>query len=114
MNWNRPDAPRFDRLADTTSEKNGTCVSVAEKQSGTAEEVAPWVAAGFEPVRDVFLQLHEDGEELGSALSVYHRGKPVVDLWDGYSAPERQHRWRKDTLVSTFSACKAMTALCLL
>ncbi|MEM9635036.1 MAG: serine hydrolase domain-containing protein [Pseudomonadota bacterium] len=79
-----------------------------------SQKVSPWAAAGFERVQEEFQKLHETGEELGSALCVYLHGKPVVNLWGGFATPEQKSPWQKDTMVSTFSACKAMTALCLL
>ncbi|MEM8812823.1 MAG: serine hydrolase domain-containing protein [Pseudomonadota bacterium] len=74
----------------------------------------PWVASGFEPVETAFRHLQDREEELGSAVCVYLDGQPVVDLWAGYALPSRNVSWRRDTVVSVFSASKALTALCLL
>lgn len=73
-----------------------------------------WVAPGFEPVERAFLQLQQRPEELGSALCVYRDGRAVVDLWAGHDSPRRCRPWRRDTVVSLFSAGKVLTALCLL
>lgn len=90
----------------------GVTISTPSLDEGTGD--SPWVAPGFEAVRDMFLHLREADGELGSALCVYLRGVPVVDLWGGYATPDRDRPWLKDTMVSIFSAGKAMTALCLL
>jgi len=46
-------------------------------------EVKGEVAAGFEPVQQVFEQ-NWKGIEVGASLSVVHKGQKVVDLWGGY------------------------------
>ena len=90
------------------------CVTNSTNQRSETDTPGTWVAPGFEPVRDTFSSLLDADEELGGGLCVYLRGRPVVDLWGGHATPARDRPWRKDTMVSTFSACKAMTALCLL
>lgn len=84
------------------------------QQISQASGREPWVEAGMQPLASAFGDLHESGEELGSALCVYRYGRPVLDIWGGYQDLARQRLWQRDTMVSTFSACKAMTALCLL
>ena len=42
------------------------------------------VAPGWEPVRDAFVQGFELGEDHGAGVSIYHRGKCVVDLMGGW------------------------------
>lgn len=75
---------------------------------------SPWADDKYSKVTEAFYKLHETGREIGSALCIYHNGKPVVDLWAGNILPENSQQWRKDTMTSTFSASKAMVALCLL
>ena len=41
------------------------------------------VRAGFESVRDAFAENFARRHELGGAVSVYHHGEKVVDLWGG-------------------------------
>jgi CubicO group peptidase (beta-lactamase class C family) len=52
--------------------------------------------------------------ELGAALAVSLDGRLVVDLWGGWMDRRRQVPWRRDTLVSLFSASKGLSALCVL
>ena len=64
------------------------------------------VAPGFEPLRDAFARNLR--EEAGAALCVLQDGRVVADLWGGQAAPGRT--WQGDTLVTTFSATKGVSA----
>ncbi|WP_280254829.1 serine hydrolase domain-containing protein [Nocardia wallacei] len=44
----------------------------------------------------------------GGAFAVYLHGRPVVDVWAGYSAPRQ--RWRRDTVALSFSTGKGVAA----
>jgi CubicO group peptidase (beta-lactamase class C family) len=68
-------------------------------------------AAGFEPVREAFLQNFRDGLEVGAATSVVIDGEMVVDLWAGYVDAHRLHPWERDTIVQVMSTTKGLTAL---
>lgn len=76
--------------------------------------VAGFCIDEFAGVRAAFTEQVESGAELGAAVCVTVDGDPVVDLWGGWSDPERTKRWGADTLVNTFSITKTMTALCAL
>ncbi len=52
--------------------------------------------------------------EMGAAVAVTLEGRPVVDLWAGWTDRARTRSWRRDTLVDVFSVGKPMAALCLL
>lgn len=75
-------------------------------------EIEGQVATGFEPIRDAFAANFDAGTEAGAAVSVYHRGRKVVDLWGGTADPETGRRWERDTLQVVFSATKSATAAC--
>ncbi|KAE9551858.1 hypothetical protein FO519_004932 [Halicephalobus sp. NKZ332] len=76
-------------------------------------QVEGFVGPGFEGVRDAFRENLESGwEPDGAALTVYHKGKLVVDLWGGYSDKESRRLWKQDSLAVIFSATKAVSALC--
>ena len=88
-------------------------------------EIGGSVAAGFEKVREAFeanfsreidpmlAMLGDTGPaEVGAAVSIYHRGEKVVDLWGG-EADRRSHRpYTEDTLQLVFSTTKGVTAIC--
>jgi hypothetical protein len=87
-------------------------------------EITGFVEPGFEPVRDAFAANFErepdafnamigiDVCEVGAGVSVFHRGRPVVELWGG-EADRRTHRPYDDqTLQLVFSTSKGVTAIC--
>ena len=39
----------------------------------------------FLEVKELFGALHKSGREVGSSFSVYQDGKPIIDIWGGYS-----------------------------
>jgi CubicO group peptidase (beta-lactamase class C family) len=71
------------------------------------------VAPGFEAVRRAFAANFElDGpyREVGAAIAVYHRGRPVADLWGGVADRAGARPWARDTLINVWSATKGATA----
>jgi CubicO group peptidase (beta-lactamase class C family) len=70
--------------------------------SGTTDE-------RFEAVRDAFATNFVEHAESGAAVTVYHKGRQVVNLWGGERAPGSA--WTADTLVPTLSVGKAISAL---
>jgi CubicO group peptidase (beta-lactamase class C family) len=77
-------------------------------------EVDGTVAAGFEPVRQVFLENLRRRGEWGGAFCAWHEGRVVVDLWGGHADRRRGEPWRADTLATVFSATKGLVALAFL
>jgi CubicO group peptidase (beta-lactamase class C family) len=72
------------------------------------------VATGFERVREAFAANFERDEplrEVGAALSVYHRGERIVDLWGGWRDAARTQPWTRDTLVNVWSTTKGVVAV---
>lgn len=71
------------------------------------------VAPGYEPVREAFAANFEGDEmrrDVGASLSVYRRGKRVVDLWGGWRDIARTQAWTQDTLVNVWSTTKGVVA----
>src|SRR5262245_58676793 len=79
--------------------------------SELATAVDGTVAAGWEPVRDAFERNLAGGREVGAAVAVYHRGRPVVDLAGGSFDEEGTRPYTGDTLQLVFSTTKGITAL---
>ncbi len=69
------------------------------------------VAPGWGAVRDAFVANLESGQETGCAVSVYHRGRKVVDLWGGHFDVAGTTRYSEDTLQLVFSTTKGITAI---
>jgi CubicO group peptidase (beta-lactamase class C family) len=70
-------------------------------------------ADGFAPLAERFAAQVRKGSEIGAALTVYHRGSCVVDLWGGQSDVERATQWERDTRIVVFSATKGLAAMAL-
>jgi CubicO group peptidase (beta-lactamase class C family) len=74
------------------------------------------VAKGFERVRDAFagnFSRGDDYQEVGAAVCVYLKGKPVVDLWAGHRDKAKTQPWTADTLINVWSTTKGLTATAL-
>lgn len=76
--------------------------------------MAGTVETGFEAVAEVFAENFRQHGEVGAACALYHRGRPVVDIWGGLADIESQRPWQEDTVVLVFSAAKGPTATCIL
>jgi CubicO group peptidase (beta-lactamase class C family) len=73
-----------------------------------------YIAPGFEPVGLAFQNNFAKHGDIGAACAIFHKGKPVVDLWAGTAQPATGSAWQADTLQLCFSATKGITAICLL
>jgi CubicO group peptidase (beta-lactamase class C family) len=62
------------------------------------------------PFRENFEKLGE----LGAAVSIWHNGKPVVDLYGGFCDARHEKPWESDTLVLIWSATKGIASACVL
>ncbi|RKN10635.1 serine hydrolase domain-containing protein [Streptomyces radicis] len=69
------------------------------------------VTPGFEAVRTAFEAAFDDGEDMGAALAIRHRGVPVVDLWGGVADARTGARWREDTASVIFSCTKGLMSI---
>ncbi|XP_060598782.1 beta-lactamase domain-containing protein 2-like [Ruditapes philippinarum] len=65
----------------------------------------------FKKVADVFKRNVESGKERGAAFAVYYKGKPVVDVWGGYTDLESHTPWKQDTTTLVFSCSKGVAAI---
>lgn len=79
--------------------------------AATATQQGPFVATGFEEVRDVFDRNLAEGREIGAAVAAYWRGEKVVDLWGGRRTPKGQEPWNEDTMVVVNSTTKGLAAM---
>ncbi len=77
-----------------------------------APALGTW-ADGFRPVADTFASALRSGAELGAGVTVFHRGRCVVDLWGGVADVERGAPWERDTRVVLFSVTKGLAAMAL-
>jgi CubicO group peptidase (beta-lactamase class C family) len=81
---------------------------------GDEPPIAGRCDARFAGLRDALASNFREHGEVGAAVSVSLEGRPVADLWAGWTDRARRRPWRRDTLVNVFSVGKPMAALCLL
>ncbi len=79
--------------------------------SSVSRTVEGTVAAGFEPVRDVFEASFRAGREIGAGFCATRNGEVVVDLWGGLADRQTGRPWSADTPTVAFSTTKGMVAL---
>ena len=65
----------------------------------------------FAGLRDAFAANFEGGE-VGAAVAVTLKGRPVVDLWGGFADAEQTRPWERDTIANVYSTTKGIVALC--
>lgn len=70
-------------------------------------------ADGFGPVAERFAAQVADGAEIGAGLTVYQRGRCVVDLWGGQADVASARPWTRDTRIVVFSVSKGLAAMAL-
>jgi CubicO group peptidase (beta-lactamase class C family) len=78
-----------------------------------APNVGGKVAAGFEPVRDAFVENFAERGELGGAVCVVVDGAVVVDLWGGVRDRSSGALWCADTMTLVHSTTKGLSAMVL-
>lgn len=83
---------------------------MSERASYPAEGT---IEPGFEPLARVFAEHLRTGDEIGAALCVHHRGRPVVDLWGGVADVTTGRPWRESTRIVVFSVTKGLAAMAL-
>jgi CubicO group peptidase (beta-lactamase class C family) len=71
------------------------------------------VSAGFEAVRQAFVENFSARHELGGARCVYRGGKKVLDLWGGVRNKNSGQPWEADTMALTYSTTKGLAAMTL-
>ena len=65
-------------------------------------------------MRDAFIDLLTNGQDIGASVAVLIDGEPVIDLWGGYFDDAYTRPWSRHTIANGFSSTKTMNALCAL
>jgi CubicO group peptidase (beta-lactamase class C family) len=68
----------------------------------------------FAPLIDLVRSRQAAGETIGEAVAVFVDGRQLVNVWTGYTGPERTTPWASDTQACLFSAGKALAAVSVL
>src|SRR6201991_4532113 len=87
-----------------------TKASVLRAEEGLPRGVQGASDSRFSNVVRVFAGLFPGRRFGGGALSVYIDGRPVVDVWTGWSDREGERAWTADTGAMVFSATKGVAA----
>ncbi|WP_434106099.1 serine hydrolase domain-containing protein [Paraburkholderia caffeinilytica] len=80
---------------------------------GRIYPITGFVDPHFAAVAEAFAANFAAGEEVGAAVAVTVEGRPVVDLWGGYTNATFDHPWQEDTIVNMMSVAKGVAALCI-
>src|SRR5262249_52656210 len=91
----------------TAGDGGATTAAVAVEIHGEADP-------RFGRVREAFAENFAHHAEVGAACCVYHRGRPVVDLWAGMADPTCARPWTRETTTLVLSSTKGITAACVL
>ena len=67
----------------------------------------------FLKVKELFDELHNTDREIGSSFAVYKDGKPIIDIWGGFSSKEKTKEWEQNTLANVWSTTKGVAAITL-
>jgi CubicO group peptidase (beta-lactamase class C family) len=65
----------------------------------------------FQPVWDALLYNLQSGEDIGASVAVFIDGEPVVDIFGGYFDATFERPWGRNTIITTHSMTKTMTAM---
>lgn len=74
-------------------------------------DVKGFCDAKFQELRDLLQENVATGKECGACICVNINGRNVVDLWAGYTDPDRTQPWQENTIVNMFSVSKTITSL---
>ena len=69
------------------------------------------VAEGFEALQERFAAIISQSPEAGSAVSIWHKGRNVVNLWGGTADKDAKTPWVEDTKAVVFSSTKGLMSL---
>jgi CubicO group peptidase (beta-lactamase class C family) len=80
----------------------------------TVPGIAGFVEPEFAACMDAFRQSFAEDGELGAACAIYRDGKPLLDVWAGWTGKTREVIWTGDTVAPVFSVTKGIAAICVL
>ena len=84
-----------------------------DKAEERRQKIGGTVTAGFEPVRDAFVDNFAQRGELGGAVCVVVACEVVVDLWGGVRDQPGDAPWSADTMTLVHSTTKGLSAMVL-
>lgn len=73
--------------------------------------VEGYVADGFERIKERFAAIITQAPNSGAAVSVWHEGRNIVNLWGGIADRNSKTPWAEDTKAVVFSCTKGLMSL---
>jgi CubicO group peptidase (beta-lactamase class C family) len=70
-----------------------------------------YVAPRFVEIKNIFDEIIRTTPESGAALSIWHEGKNVVDLWGGLASRKTKALWNQNNAAVIFSCTKGLMSL---
>jgi CubicO group peptidase (beta-lactamase class C family) len=70
-----------------------------------------YVAPRFVEIKNIFDEIIRTAPESGAALSIWHEGKNVVDLWGGLASRKTKALWNQNNAAVIFSCTKGLMSL---
>ncbi|MHA1915652.1 MAG: serine hydrolase domain-containing protein [Promethearchaeota archaeon] len=77
-------------------------------------EVNGYTDPKFETIKEVFKENFKEFNEIGASFAVFMDNKFVIDIWGGFSNPEKTKPWIRDTIAKVYSTNKIITSICAL
>ena len=78
-----------------------------------SSHVGGFVTKGFEKIQSSFEEIIAQAPHSGAAVSIWHKGENVVNLWGGLADRESKAAWEEETKVVVFSSTKGLMSLAL-
>ncbi len=73
--------------------------------------IGGFVAGGFEKIQERFAAIIAQAPDSGCAVSIWHQGQNVVNLWGGVADRKSKTPWVEDTKAVVFSSTKGLMSL---
>lgn len=70
--------------------------------------------ARFKVLGEILSDSIDAGDDLGASVALTLNGEMLVDLWGGWTDPEKTTPWAENTITNVWSTTKTMTSLCAL
>ena len=68
----------------------------------------------FQKIHQILEKQIENGFEIGASVALELEGKEVVNLYGGYSKPDKSSRWEQDTITNVWSVTKGVVGACVI
>jgi CubicO group peptidase (beta-lactamase class C family) len=95
-------SPSPPKIADVRTDEPLAADPAMLAQHQPDVEIHGACAEQFSRVRDAFIDLVTNGQDIGASVAVLVEGEPVIDLWGGYFDETYTRPWSGDTIANGF------------